>query len=217
MTRFSVLVSRLRGLSRFQESITNLGLVTKELDQVFDTMNCLQLLSHFILIAADKELRQFSAFSVWLKQEIEAQGTSPSSTDDSTEHDITLDYAQILEYVRGAMLQSELVELFGIQSDSDKRPSWDPIGDDVLIYETFKKDVKVLEQDAVPDKKFPGLDALISRLDKQCKEVFDKIAEAQKRKVRFGQPVLLGKEALLCIDMRMIVEVLIIRFLIVNV
>ena len=178
---------------------------------MFDTMNCLQLLSHFILIAADKELRQFSAFSVWLKQEIEAQGTSLTSTDDAPEQDIMLDHAQILEYVRGAMLQSELVELFGIQSDSDERPSWDPIGDDTLIYEMFKKDVKVLEKDTVPEKKFPGLDALISRLDKQCKGVFDKIAEAQKRKVRFGQPMLLSNEAVLCIDMRMIIEVLFIR------
>ena len=175
---------------------------------MFDTMNCLQLLSHFILIAADKELRQFSAFSVWLKQEIEAQGTSPTTTDDSPEQDIVLDHAQILEYVRGAMLQSELVELLGIQSDLDKRPSWDSISDDTLIYETFKKEVKAFEDGTMPDKKFPGLDPLISRLDKQCKGVFDKIAEAQKRKVRFGQPILLSNEAVHCIDMRMIIEVI---------
>jgi len=159
------------------------------------------------MIAADSELRHFSAFSAWIKQEIEAQGTRMSSmSEDSPERDFMLDYAKILQYIEGPMLQSQLIELFAIQPETDARPAWDPIDGDLLIYESYKRDVKAYIQGILPEKKFPGLDGLIARLGEQCKVIFNRIAEAQKRKVRFGQPVSLGKGELVCADMRMVVE-----------
>ena len=159
------------------------------------------------MIAADSELRQFSAFSAWIKQEIEAQGAHMSSmSEESPERGLMLDYAKILQYIQGAMLQSQLIELFAIQPETDTRPVWDPIDGDVLIYESYKKDVKAYIQGTLPEKKFLGLDGLITRLDEQCKVAFNKIAEAQKRKVRFGQPLSLGRGEVVCADMRMLVE-----------
>lgn len=159
------------------------------------------------MISADSELRQFSAFSVWIKQEIEAQGTRLSSTsEESPERELMLDYAKILQYIQGAMLKSQLIELFAIQPETDLRSAWNPIDEDVMIYESYKKDVKAFVQGNLPDKKFPGLKGLLTRLDEQCKVVFDRIAEAQKRKVRFGQPVPLGRGDLICADMRMVIE-----------
>ena len=159
------------------------------------------------MISADSELRQFSAFSAWIKQEIEAQGTRLSSmSDESPERDFMLDYAKILQYIQGALLESQLIELFAIQPETDTRPAWDPIDGDVLIYEPYKKDVKAYIQGTLPGKKFPGLKGLIARLDEQCKVTFNKIAEAQQRKVRFGDPVSLGKGEVLCAAIRMVVE-----------
>jgi len=159
------------------------------------------------MIAADSELRQFSAFSAWIKQEIEAQGTRLSSTsEESPERDLMLDYAKILQYIQGAMLKSQLIELFAIQPETDTRLAWDPIDEDIMIYESYKKDVKAFVQGNLPERKFPGLKGLITRLDEQCKGIFNRIAEAQKRKVRFGQPVSLGNGELICADMRMVVE-----------
>lgn len=159
------------------------------------------------MIAADSELRQFSAFSAWIKQEIETQGTRLSTTsEESPERDLTLDYAKILQYIQGAMLQSQLIELFAIHPETDTRPAWDPIDEGVMIYESYKKDVKACVQGNLPEKRFPGLKGLITRLDGQCKVIFNRIAEAQKRKVRFGQPVSLGSGKLICADIRMVVK-----------
>ncbi|MCJ1402966.1 hypothetical protein MMC11_006188 [Xylographa trunciseda] len=207
LQRFSVLVSRLRGLSRFQESITQLGLGTEELDHMLDTVNCLQLLAHSVLITVGSECRQFSAFSVWLKQEIETQGTTTTSpSDESLEQDLILDHALILEYIQGAMSQSRLSELFGIQPESDGRPDWISVNEDVSIYETYKKEVKRCNQGLRPERKLPGLDGLIARLGKQSTILFHNISEAQKRKVRFGKLVTLGTGKLINADMRMISE-----------
>ncbi|MCJ1379769.1 hypothetical protein MMC17_002872 [Xylographa soralifera] len=207
LQRFSVLISRLRGLSRFQESITELGLSTEELDHMLDTVNCLQLLAHSVLISVGSERRQFSAFSVWLKQEIETQGTTTSPpSDDSLNQDFMLDHALILEYVQGAMLQSRLSEFFAIQPDSDERPDWISVAENVSIYENFKKEIKLCNKGLRPERKLAGLDALIARLAKQSTTLFHNISEAQKRKVRFGAFIALGTGKLLNVDMRMISE-----------
>ena len=211
MERLSVLISRLRGLSRFQESTGPLGLVFQELEDVFDTVNCLQLLAHNILISAGSELRQFSAFSAWLRQEIETQATDPLSlsADEATEKDTMLDYASILDYIQGAMLQSRLIELLNIQPETDERPSWDLATEGRSIYNAYKRDLKTFSKGSLPEKKPPGLATLVTRLESQCQIIFTRIAETQKRKVRFGDPICLEKDAgaSKCYDMRMLVEV----------
>ncbi|MCJ1435652.1 hypothetical protein MMC27_005027 [Xylographa pallens] len=207
LQRFSVLISRLRGLSRFQESITELGLGTEELDHMLDTVNCLQLLAHSVLISVGSERRQFSAFSVWLKQEIETQGTTTSPPpDDSLEQDLMLDHALILEYIQGAMLQSRLSEFFAIRPDSDERPDWISVAENVSIYESYKKEIKLCNRGLRPERKLAGLDTLIARLGKQSTILFHNISEAQKRKVRFGESIALGTGKLLSVDMRMMSE-----------
>ena len=208
LQRFMVLVSRLRGLSRFQESITELGLGTEELDHMLDTVNCLQLLAHSVLISVGSERRQFPAFSVWLKQEIETQGTTTSPpSDDSLEQDLMLDHALILEYIQGAMLQSRLGEFFAIQPDSDERPDWISVDENVAIYDSFKREIKLCNQGLRPERKLAGLDTLITRLGKQSTTLFHNISEAQKRKVRCGELIALGKGKIRNVDMKVISEV----------
>lgn len=213
LERFSVLVSRLRGLSRFQESNIVLGLSTLELDNIMDTINCLQLLAHHILISAGFELRQFLAFSTWLRQEIEIQSTDPTSTSmhESNEKDVHVDHASTLEYIQGAMLQSRLNEYFNNHVQSDKKPQWDLAAQGRSLYELYKRELKGPSTDASPhtpgEKQLPGLDALIAHLDVQCNLVFARISETQRRNVRFGSLIPLGNGVPACMDMRMLVEV----------
>lgn len=204
-----MLASRLRGLSRFQESTVNLGLSTLALDRIFDTINCLQILAHNILKAADVELRQFTVFSAWFKQEIEIQSTDPVSTieEELADGDVNLDFLQILEYIRGPMLRSRLIDYFGIHPQTDARLTADLGQDDVSVYLSFKRDLHSLNEAIPLAKKLPGLDVLIGRLDRQCKAVFQQIAETQKQKIRFGEPIALGSGQLICGDMRMVKEV----------
>ena len=197
-------------MSKFQESTDTFGLSRHELDDVLDTVNCLQLLSHNVLISASSELRQFVAFSAWLRQEIDIQATDPTSAsaEETAEKDSMLDHTEILDYIQGAMLQSRLVELFNIQSSDDKRPQQDLASEGRLIYQAYKKEVKAYSQGKLPEKKLPGLDSLTARLDTQCSVLFNRIAETQRRQVRVGSPTLLQEGCSKHVDMRMVVEVL---------
>ncbi|MCJ1475454.1 hypothetical protein MMC13_004116 [Lambiella insularis] len=208
LQRFSVLLSRLRGLAKFQEHITYLGLSVEQLDHMFDTLNCLQLLAHSVLLSVSSESRQFAFFSRWLKQEIETQGTTAplAAPDDSSDQDHNLDYVQILEFIQGAMLQSRLIEFLANQAESDHRPVSIPVEQNVSIYEEYKKEIRVCNEGGLPEKRLPGMDTLIARLDNQCKSLFTGISGAQKRKIKFGDPIALRRGIISHSDMRMVIE-----------
>ncbi len=209
LERFIVLVSRLRGLSKFQESNTALGLSTPELDALISTVSSLQMMAHFILIAVNSELRQFTAFSMWLRREIEIQSTGLSSAapHDSTESDVNIDHLSILEYLQGPMLRSRLADFFNIQSADDGRPAWDLEAEGSSLYEIYKKEIKNVNQSMSAGRKPLGLNDLIKHLGAQCKVVFARIAETQRRHMRFGSPIPLGKCIPASLDMRMVTKV----------
>ena len=209
LERFSVLVSRLRGLSKFQESNKALGLSTQELEALISTANSLQLLAHHILIAANSELRQFAAFSVWLRHEIEVQSTEPPATSlhDSIENDVNIDHMSTLDYLQGPMLRSRLADFFNVQTGNDARPKWDLAAEGSSLYESYKKELKLANSSVLAGRQIPGLNALITHLGAQCNKVFTRIAETQRRHVRFGAPIPLGKGIPSSLDMRMIMKV----------
>lgn len=195
LQRFSVLMSRLRGLSRFQESNVALGLETQELDQIFDTLNCLELLAHCILIYTNQELQQFQSFSTWLKSEIETQAINPMSAaaDEHLERDIIPDYPKILDYVQGPMLNSRLYELLDLQINKE-RPTWDLVDEGSGLYEHYKSEIQKVRNDCVLEKQLPGLERLLAYLKVQCSEVFAKISAAQGRKTRLGDVLHVGDD-----------------------
>lgn len=203
------MVSRLRGLSRFQDSNAALGLCTQELDNVLDTTACMQLLAHNVLIAAGSELRGFSAFSTWLKHEIDTQSAEPGSTaaQEASERDHNIDYASTLEYIRGAMKWSRLFTLFNMESLNEERPQWDLTAEGRSLYDLYKRELKTINDSTTPERQLPGLDALIVHLDSQCNAVFARIAATQRRNVRMGTPVHLGRLVPEQMDMRMLAEV----------
>ena len=207
--RVCVLVSRLRGLSRFQDSNAALGLSTQELDNVLDTVYCVQLLAHHILICAGSELRQFLAFSAWLRQEIELQSADAGSTSlqEAVEKDLSVDHTSTLEYIQGAMMQSQLNCYFNMQSQGDQKLHWDLSAEGRSLYGVYKRELKDISKGAISQKQFPGLGKLISHLDSQCNLVFARIAETQRRNVRLGSPISLGTNVPACMDMRMVIEV----------
>jgi len=206
LERFTVIVSRLRGLSKFHVSNVTLGLSTQELDNMLDTVNCLQLVTHRILITAGTELRQFQAFSGWLRQEIDSQSTDASSSE-TTEKDINVDHASTLEYIHGPMLQSGLIEFLYMEQQEEYPLQWKLAAEGRSLLELYKQEHKNTIKGRPSGKRLPGLDALIGHLNIQCETVFNRIAETQRRNVRFGAPVSLGVGLPLCMDMRTLVEV----------
>lgn len=186
-----------------------LGLSTQELEALISTVNSLQLLAHHILITASSELRQFAAFSAWLRREIEVQSTEPSSTSlhDSIESDVNIDHISALDYLQGPMLRSRLADFFNIQMANDARPKWDLAAEGNSLYEQYKKEIKLTNPSVLAGRQTPGLNALIMHLGAQCNVVFTRIAETQRRHVRFGTPIPLGKGVPTSLDMRMVMKV----------
>lgn len=209
LERFTVLVSRLRGLSRFQDVKAGFGLSTQELDSILDTSSCLQLLAHHTLKIAMSELHQFRAFSAWLHQEIEVQSIDRESdaTRETSEGDTTIDYGSTLEYIQGAMNKSRLFNLFNMAEPGEQRSHWDLAVEGRSLYDLYRREFESTSKSDTPEKQLPGLDALIIHLDRQCNAVFSGIAETQRRNVRFGTSVNLGLGVPHRIDMRMLLEV----------
>lgn len=173
---------------------------------MLDTVGCLQLLTHHVLIIASSELNQFIAFSAWLHQEIEIQSTerSVSTTPEASERDSHIDHVSALEYIHGAMKESRLVELFNVADHTDRKPQWDLAAEERSLYELYKRELRLTNPSGTH---LPGLDSLLAYLDKQCNSIFQGIAESQKRNVRFGPSVYLGLGNVDCVDTRLLIQV----------
>ncbi len=206
LERLTVLVSRLRGLSKFQVSNVTLGLATQELDNMIDTVNCLQLVAHRILIATGSELRQFQEFSAWLRQEIDTQANDQRSLE-PPERDTNIDHVSILEYIQGPMTQSQLINLFNLRGEGDASLQWDLAAEGRSLFELYKREYRNNSDGDSYAKRLPGLDALVKHLNAQCETVFSRIAETQRRNVRFGSPIDVGVGIPECMDMATLVEV----------
>ncbi|KAF7595337.1 hypothetical protein BBP40_006586 [Aspergillus hancockii] len=192
LERCETLLSRLIGLSKFHKICGVLGLETSDLNAIVETLDCLHLLAHHILINANEELSQFSSFSRWLRHEIDMQSAEPMSQtlEELMEKTDMVEYPQTLKYIRGALAKSRLrnfiqqLPLFGFARPvPDNSNKWAPTGHDRSFYDTFKK---LLEQnsqtvDAEAPAELPKLNDLTKRLGLQFEKVFGQIGLTQRR------------------------------------
>ena len=207
LERFIVLASRLRGLAKFQISNRNLGLPSQDLEDAIDTIGCLQLIAHEILIITTAELRQFQAFSIWLRQEIDIQA-SGSNSSESPETAMNIDHASTLQYVQGAMTRSGLLQMLDVQETSDQDVQWGLGAGGGSLFDFYKTELKKQIGHDQTAKKIPQLSSLIGHLSIQCDRIFQSIAETQRRNVRFGPSVLLCNGIPDIMDVRLLQEVI---------
>ncbi|EAW07261.1 putative anaphase-promoting complex component Cut20/Apc4 [Aspergillus clavatus NRRL 1] len=207
LERCEVLLSRLIGLSKFQKLSEVLGLETANLNAIVETLDCLHLLSHHIIIHANEELSQFVSFSQWLRHEIDMQSAEPMSQtlEELMEKTDLTEYPQTLKYIRGALTKSTLqnfihqLPMMGIPmvrlsaTTSDK---W-ATGNEGSFYDTFKKLLEQLDQahdDADPPK-LPKMNDLTKRLGLQFEKLFADIALTQRRGILHRSPLALHADA----------------------
>ena len=209
LERCVVLLSRLRGLARHGASDVTLGLSAQDLSNVIDTINCLNLMAHNILIYASLELQQFTSFSMWLRHEIDTQVVDPSSAsaEEAAEKDTLIDHAKVLDYIQGAMMKSRLVEFFQ-PPDLEGHLKHDLAAEGTSLYATYKKELKKYDGGDRMDKRLPRLADLFDHLSKQCEVIFNSISQTQRRNVMYGTPVLIDQNcSTRMIDARMKPEV----------
>lgn len=211
LDRTSIVVSMLRGLARYTGSSTIINVPPEELSNILDTLRCLRLLAHNVLIYAGEERRQFAAFSKWLRYEIDTQATDPTSqsAEEAAERDPGIDHGLLLAYIPGPLTDSKLGPFLRRQADIlNPKP-------ELLAYDLVKQSMELHRSgQPVPEG---GLCAwtLQEILQSQCRELFAQITAWQAANSSMDCGLVLEEGGLSgARDMRMVFEVCtLIRFM----
>lgn len=208
LERSQVLLSRLVGLSKFHKLSDVLGLDTQKLNGIVETLDCLHLLAHRILNHTNEELVQFSAFSRWLRHEIEILNSEPLSQtlEENLEKRELFEVPPTVNYITGALQKSALrnfirqLPMIGVPMmptlSTDK---WLPDGHDSSFYDEFKV---LLQQQRKAQNEggdgtsvdTPKLNDLAKRLGIQFEKVFAEIALTQRRGILHRSPLTLHSD-----------------------
>lgn len=193
LERCCVILSRLAGLAKYQGSNDTTGLSIQHINRVMDTIAALNLVASRILSYIVEELELFAAFSVWLRREIDKLASESSSgADESLEKESLIDHGKILLYLQTALTSSRLAPFFKDSSVNDLEKNWESLGDGVPVLELIDNQLRKHDEYQTYTKALLPLDSLCHSLSKQASALFHQIAEAEKRNVFFGQPVVLG-------------------------
>ncbi|KAI1940293.1 hypothetical protein LOZ52_003843 [Ophidiomyces ophidiicola] len=195
LERCSVLLGRLIGLSRFYKLGPVLGLNTKSLKACLATVDCLTLLGHKVMVNSGRELTEFIAFSKWLRYEIDLQtaGHSSATAEELMEKADTINHAQTLNYIRGPMTRSSLLDYIQPRTAESPDGRWKAAND--LFYENYKTLLRQLDPKSMDQKlDIPVLGDLTGRLDVQFDEVFKRVGETQQRSIIPKRIKVLGKD-----------------------
>ncbi|CDM38272.1 hypothetical protein DTO013E5_8695 [Penicillium roqueforti] len=208
LERSQVLLSRLVGLSKFHKLSDVLGLDTTKLNAIVETLDCLHLLAHSVLTHANEEMGQFTAFSRWLRYEIQVLNSEPLSQtrEELLEKRDLFDVPPTVKYIKGALTKSALrnfirqLPMIGVvQPPAPPADKWLPDGHDRSFFDTFKSLLQ--QQRESRDRggdgtsiETPKLNDLTKRLGIQFEKVFEEIALTQRRGILYRSPLTLHSD-----------------------
>ncbi|EKG12239.1 hypothetical protein MPH_10646 [Macrophomina phaseolina MS6] len=203
LDRTSIVVSMLRGLARYTGSSAIINVPPEELSNILDTLRCLRLLAHDVLIYAGEERRQFTAFSKWLRHEIDTQASDPSSqtAEEAAERDPGIDHNLLLAYIPGALTKSKLAPFLRRQQEIiNPRP-------ELLAYDLVKHSMNVYRENQPIQEGSLCVWTLQEILQGQCRELFAQITAWQATNSSMGCGLVLEECRLSeARDMRMVFE-----------
>ncbi|EMR64639.1 putative anaphase-promoting complex component cut20 apc4 protein [Eutypa lata UCREL1] len=188
LERIGIILSRLLGIARFHESTDEIGFTSAQITKVADIVSCLILIGHKMLLLVMEELDLFQSFSSWLRQEIDRLASS-SSTDELTEQEATMEHGKILTYIQQYMPASPLQHYLSNIASGDADKDWQQAESGTSMLDMLDKQIKQHEAGQEHSGVFSQVEFLCKYLDSKANVVFEGIAEAEKRSVRFGQPV----------------------------
>ncbi|KAI0147258.1 anaphase-promoting complex, cyclosome, subunit 4-domain-containing protein [Xylariaceae sp. FL1272] len=186
LERIGVILSRLLGIARFHETRAEIGFTSAQVLKAMDAVSCLILVGHKILLILMEELELFSAFSIWLRYEIDRLASS-SISDDLTEKEATMEHGKILAYIQQYMATSPLRNyLRSVPAEGSTGDHEMAEGVESLL-ETLKTQIHNQESGQEPVRSMSQVEYLCKFLHGRTTTVLDGIAEAERRSVRFGQ------------------------------
>ncbi|KAI0382736.1 anaphase-promoting complex, cyclosome, subunit 4-domain-containing protein [Hypomontagnella monticulosa] len=187
LERIGIILSRLLGIARFHESKAETGFTSAQITRIMDIVSCLMLVGNKILLVVMEELELFQSFSIWLRNEIDKLASS-SLTEELTEKEATMEHGKILAYIQLYMSSSPLRHyLDNVPAESSEKGRQQAEAGSSLL-ELLSKQLKKQDAGQSDESTFAQIEFLCGYLDDKADAIFEGIAEAEKRSVRFGQP-----------------------------
>ncbi|KAK0711407.1 anaphase-promoting complex, cyclosome, subunit 4-domain-containing protein [Lasiosphaeris hirsuta] len=188
LERCGIILSRLLGIARFHDSRESIGFTSAQISKLMDIVSCLTVVAHKVLLCVMDELDHFTAFSVWLRMEIDKQASS-TINEDLTEKEANMDNAKVLAYIQRYLVSSPLALYFDEVTKEDYAKDQELTEAGPSLLELLDKQLKRQEAGQPFMRALPHIDFLVNYLTNRANTVFQDIAEAEKRSVRFGQAV----------------------------
>lgn len=188
LERSTLILSRLSGIARFHEHEDAIGFTNAEIIRLVDVLAALNLVCHRALLVVMEELDLFRMFSSWLRITID-RVSSGTVSDEIMEKEALLDPAKILRYIERYLASSPMAVYFeklpkdlwdeGLASTQECAKMLDEVDEQLRREEAGKPYKKAL----------PQASFLVDLLAQKARDVFQNIAYAEKRSVRFGRAV----------------------------
>lgn len=207
--RCTLILSRLSGIAKFHEEEDHIGFTNAEITRLVDILSALNLVCHKVLLIVMEELELFRMFSSWLRVTIDRVSSSTIS-EEVVEKEALLDPSQILQYIENYLVTSPMAVYLAKIPQEVWNEDWERVQESSAVLDELDEQLK-LEQAGKPFvRALPQMAFLVDLLTKKAGDVFQNIAEAEKRSVRFGQAVKLelarggsAPETFASVDMKM--------------
>ncbi|KAK4190457.1 anaphase-promoting complex subunit 4 [Podospora australis] len=186
LERCGIILSRLLGIARFHDTQENIGFRPAQISKLIDIVSCLMVAAHKILLGVMDELEHFTAFSIWLRLEIDKQASS-TVNEELTEKEATMDNAKVMTYIQRYLVSSPLAMYFEAIGKEDYERDQQLLEDSPSILQVLEQQLKKQEAGESYMKTLPHVDFLVDYLTSRSSMVFQNIAEAEKRGVHFGE------------------------------
>ncbi|KAF2143445.1 uncharacterized protein K452DRAFT_248016 [Aplosporella prunicola CBS 121167] len=201
LDRLSIVVSMLRGLATYHKSSSIINVPSDQLTAILDTIRCLRLLGHNVMIYGNEERRQYEVFSKWLRHEIDVQSSdSSSNAPEDADRDPGIDHAQLLAYIPGAMTQSKLIPFLRRQTDIPNPPTGLPEYHEVKQSMAQHRRNEPIEEGSLCTWSVAG------KLQDQCRNLFAQITKWQAQNSTIDCGLMLEDGQVSAKDMRMVYE-----------
>ncbi|KAK8076375.1 anaphase-promoting complex- cyclosome- subunit 4 domain-containing protein [Apiospora phragmitis] len=134
-----------------------------------------------------EELELFHSFSTWLRFEIDRLASSTIS-EELSEKEATMEHGKILTYIQQCMKASPLRAYLSNVSPEDSGKDRQQAENGSSVLEMLDKQIRSQELGQPEGGVLPQVEFLVNYLVDKASAVFNGIAEAERRSVRFGQP-----------------------------
>ncbi|KAF4971685.1 hypothetical protein FSARC_1563 [Fusarium sarcochroum] len=192
LDRCAIILSRLRGLAQYHDTRDDIGFSLQQISRLMDIVQCLELVGHKVLINVMDELESFTAFSTWLRFQIDRLASSSSMSEELTEKEATMDVGKVLTYIGHYLTDSPLRIFFDEMQREDYEADWAHIESGPTLLHVLDQQLKKWENGQPGMKALPRVEFLVSYLTTWSNRIFKGIAEARKRSVRLGNPIRLS-------------------------